>query len=549
MPSPPLAESLTFIQIRDFKPGITDNPGSNYPPGAAQRNATYRCIANRNGALVPLPKNQTPFLMPTVTTSSPIGVDGLYVPPIPLLPSPGTFTPNQFPEHEVFVGIEWLNAGTHYQNLYRNRRYEVGGGFDVIRSTSFADAAATLTPNGMSFVTARSERANWRRPGVPVVLALWGYGFNQNYLIEFPDDQSTNSNTPYTVFNNIGWIPLQICAHQGKIVMQVQSVYGHGVNTITFMGESTAWSSLNDVTFANWWGQRIDPDTGATSEPAVFIRENPSGLAFYVSMSANELFGVKTSGGFYVTGDLDAGAFAVSLPMVTGSELLQRPAIVDAGVVYGNRTSGVWVWTHGSNSTLLSPAMIPDFWVISPGGDMDEFGQIAYQFARCDEWILVPNNWLFDTALGSWWRLEDEAICRIRYFTTLSHFIYGSESFYTNADNDPIHEWIREDKALSYSWQSHPLWETIDNLVDIREISLRVLGTGTVKVTATGETSSSFVTFTGINTTVPVLLRQPIRVQDANVAIRIESSGPTTAPTVYECNVGFFAAQKERITF
>jgi hypothetical protein len=235
--------------------------------------------------------------------------------------------------------------------------------------------------------------------------------------------------------------------------------------------------------------------------------------------------------------------------MVTGSEILQTPIVTNIGVIYGNRTSGVWVWPHGDTSQLLSPQMIPDFWVISPGSDLDEFGGTAYQFSRCDEWVLAPNNWIFDLQLKSWWRLEDESVARFRYMTSISHFIYGSESFYTAASDTPVHEWVREDKALSYSWQSQPLWETVDNLVDIRDITLRVAGQGTVTVTATGETSSSSVTFTNFNSTLPILIRQPIRVQDSNVAIKIVSSGPTIAPTVYECNVGFFMAQREAIRY
>jgi hypothetical protein len=552
MPAAP--ESLQYVQIKDFTPGISDAPGANYPPGAAQRNATFRCIANRNGALEPLPRRQTPFAMPhaAASTSTQIAVNGLHVPNIGMLPTVLPFTPGQYPEHEVFVGIEWLEGGNRKHNLYRNRRYESTGTMDVLRSITFADSAASLTPVGMGFATTRSNRANWRSPGVPVVVAMYSYGANHNYVIEFPNDQSTSSNTPYVIFSDTASIYLGLCAHQGRIVMQLASAYGQGVDTVTFMGEAVIYSDFNDLTTANWWSQKVDPDSGVTSLPIVFIPENPAGLSFLVSMSANQVFGVKNQGGMYVTGDLAAGAVAVSLPMVTGSELLQTPVVTSMGVVYGNRTSGVWVWGHGDLSQLISPAMTPDFWVITSGGDLDQFGGIAYQFARCDDWVLVPNNFLYDTITQSWWRLEDESVARIRYFSVFSHFIYGSESFYTGTSDTPIHEWVREDKALSFSWQSQPLWETVDNLVDIREIVLRVRGAGTVKVTATGETSSSFVTFTGISATLPVLIRQPFRLQDANVAIKIESTGATgsdPAPTIYECNVGFFQAQKEAIRY
>jgi hypothetical protein len=259
-------------------------------------------------------------------------------------------------------------------------------------------------------------------------------------------------------------------------------------------------------------------------------------------MSANELYAIKTIGAMYATGDLNDPTI-VSLPMVIGSELLHAPVITGQGTVYGSRTSGVWVWPHGDNASLLSPQMNPDFWAVTPGSDLDDFGGITYQFSRCDEWLLIPNNWLYDTNINSWWRLEDENELQIRYFTSLSHFIYGSESFYTNSNNHPVHEWIRENKATSYSWQCHPLWETVDTLVDIRQVTIRAQGEGSIVLTLTGETSTSEVTFI-VNSTLPTLLRQNIRLQDSNVAVKMFVTGEEEAPTIYECNVGYFEAQR-----
>jgi hypothetical protein len=105
--------------------------------------------------------------------------------------------------------------------------------------------------------------------------------------------------------------------------------------------------------------------------------------------------------------------------------------------------------------------------------------------------------------------------------------------------------WERGVYALSYSWQSQPLWDTIGNLVDIQRITIRAKGQGTVKVTLTGETSvSQEVTFE-VNSTLPVLYRQNTRIQDANIAVKIVATGSTAAPTIYECNLGHVAAQLE----
>jgi hypothetical protein len=547
----PPADEVQWIQIRDFKPGLSDDPGSNYPAGAAQRSGTFRCVSNRNGALVPLPQRQTPFTMPHNGVQT--AVTGIYYPPIGLLPSGGTgFNPNIYPEHEVFVGTEFQSGGNVTTNVRRFRRYEIPGtNFDTIQSDTRAQAAGAWRPSGITFVATRSLRSNPRAPGVPIVVFFSGSG-----VLAFPDDANPSANATYQIFpafgDTGGIFVLNMAAHQGKVIIQIVNPFGQGVNTQTFMGESMIWSAINDVTTANWLGTRLDPDTGTTSEPAVMVPENPSGYAFMASMSANEIFAVKGHGGLYYTGDLDGNGSVVSLPMVTGAEIQQVPAINNAGVIYGNRGSGIWTWTHGPACQLLSPMMNPDFWTLpSPVFPLDDFGGISYSLTTLDDWIITPDNFLYDTQTNGWWRLEDDTVARFRYNTGLSHYLYCSESYYTDTYDTPVSFYARETPSTYYSWQSHPQWETIDTLIDVREITLRVRGAGQVKVTLTGETSTSVSTFSGVSTILPVLLRQPSRIQDANIAVKIEATGsgsPAVAPTVYECNLGYFPVQREKVT-
>lgn len=537
MPASP--DQLQYVSIKDFSPGISDNPGSNYPPGSAQRNGTFRCIANRAGALIPLPIRTIPFSMPNDGTPAPdgrYGLVGLYAPPTPMLPTVLAFNPDTYPEHELMIGNEWLEGGNRHQKLRRYRRYETTGTTaDTIKNVSAADASTVLTPSGMGFGTTRSNRATPTMPGIPVVIAMWVSGVTFNYVTEFPDDQAPTINTPFDIFVNTAfWFG--IACHQGRTVGQGVSAYGQGVNTQTFMGENLVWSAVNDVTPANW----------NTATPQVFVPENPSGFAFLAPMTANELFALKANGAMYVTGDL-FDPTVTTLPMVVGSEVGHTPVITGSGVVYGNGNSGIWVWGHGDKSDLLSPQMNPDFWLLNnPAHNalFDDFGVVRYQFARSDDWVLVSNNWLYDLRLNSWWRLEDPTITQIRYFTTASRFIYGSQSFYTNAAPNAIHMWERNIPALSYSWQSQPLWETIGNLVDIREIALRAVGHGTIVITATGETSTNTIQFE-VNNDLPILRRQGFRLQDANIAVKIESSGGVAAPTIYECHIGTMPTQLE----
>jgi len=564
MPAP---QPATPIRFSDFSPGIADLPGMGYKPETATRDNTWRCIANHSGALVPLPYRHEPFTLPHHPGTWGPAVVGVYVPPIPLLPKDPSvsFDTSNYPEHQVFVGVEWVTGtppGTSYINheLYRYRQFSAAGGYDLLKSTTNSFAPATnfgpnpYRPTGMNFATTRSNRADYSKPGVPVTI-LQGYG----YLSEFPDDQNPTSVTPFDIAT--GFYPaagsrliLNMCTHQGRVVLEQILPQDHGPNTITFTGENVTWSFFNDVTPARWgtWNGG-DPTIPANFDTTakVFVPENSSGFGCMVSMSANELFFVKTAhGAGYVTGSLDTGQ-VVSLPMVAGADISQIPAVSSIGVVYGNRTSGIWVWTHGDNAVNISTQLAPNFWTVgysndptSATFDMDDFGGVGYSFATCDDWILTPNNWIYDTAVKSWWRLEDPAVMVNRWVTSQWHYIYTAESYYGIAPalpsgyyDTPVHFYKREWKTPTFSWQSHPIWQSVEDLVHVNDIGLVAEGNGEITLTLTalnGDTNA--ITITLDDCGFPERFRERLSIQGKYLQLRIESASPNAyvpAPTVY----------------
>jgi len=539
VPAPKVASSTAAIAFDNFQPGIADLPGINYKPETATRDNTWRCIANHSGALTPLPRRTIPFDVGDHPDNT--ACTGLYVPPIGLLPKVNTidFVNGQYPEHELFVGFEAFSAGTITQSVARYRRYEapLGQGHDLVKEVTGPapvwQEEFGWHPTGMVFATTRSNRADYSQPGVPVVIILGAGG-----LYEFPDDQAPSTTTPFTIFTS-PWV-LNMTTHQGRVLLELMTVYDHGVDTITFMGENMTWSWFNDVTPAHWgtWNGG-DPTVPANFDGTakVWSPENPSGFGALASMSANEIFAVKHShGGLYVSGSLDTGT-VVALPMVTGTDISHTPAVTPIGVAYGNRTSGVWVWSHGDASTLISPQMIPDFWVTTPGGDFDEFGGVSYQFATCADWLFVPNNFLYDTTLKSWWRYEDPAVAVYRWVTSQWHFIYAAKSFITAADHQPIAEYKREELTDSFSWQSHPIWQSVADMIAVTETELIAEGQGDITLTLTalnGDTNS--ITITLEDCGFPERFRERLSIQGKYVQLRIESKSPSTAvpaPTVY----------------
>jgi hypothetical protein len=499
-----------------------------------------------------MPRDDTQFSMP-VDEAAPVEgkyvINGLYVPSMGILPSSGDYPNTMVPTHELFVGNEWLNSTSRRVRLRRYRRFEnPTTSHDLIKDVSLAGTGTVLTANGMDFGTTRSNRANPTlpnvdpnlpniiNPGNPVVIILYTAGFNFGFLTEFPDDQNATSNTPYDIYTN--QFILSICCHQGRTVAAYATNNPQGANAFMFTSENYRWSAVNDVNPANW------------SQVQVFVPENPGG-GVMVPMTANELFILKQRGGAFISGSLNTPS-VTTLPMVVGTDVTQRPVATQIGVVYGNSSTGVWVWSHGDTSQLLSPQLQSDFWLLDTFG-ISPIGGIRYAFDRCDDWVLVPNNWVYDIQLKSWWRIQDPSVAAIRYWTSYAQFMYGSETYYTNADPTPIHYFKRDVPTTTYSWQSQPLWETVNTLVDFREITMRVSGTGTIVVTMTGETHTTSVSFTFSNL-LPVLLRTPCRIQDANIAVKVEATGSpgpplggTVAPTIWELNCGYVATQHEGI--
>lgn len=548
MPPPQRSTSTNPIPFKDFSPGIADNPGINYGAETATAANTYRCIANRAGALVPLPYRFNPIPFP-LDEPSPVeghlAVIGLYLPPIGVV---STTSPNQDlnPTHELHMGTEWLAEGQRHMRWRRIRRFEGTGGVDeILKSVNRTDAATHYIPLGMGWATTRSNRAAPTTAGHPIVVASYGDP-SGGFLSSFPDDQNLTSNTPYDAFTNP--FILNIACHQGRTVAEFASSDGRGVNAITFTGENLHWSKVN--TFGDWT-PNTDPAVAIHAFPQVFVEENPSGYGFLAPMSANELFMVKIRGGLYVSGDLD-NPNVVSLPMVVGTETSQRAAVTEIGVVYGNATSGIWVWPHGDTSQLLSPKMNPEFWLV--GGLLSDmlqgniWGGVHYALDRCDEWVLVPNNWIFDTIVKSWWRLEDPAITQIRYFTAMSRFIYGSPGFYTNdtAQTHALHFWRRDVKATSYSWQSQPIWQSVADIVNVDTVELITEGQGTVTLTLTALNGDNrTIVITLANCGFPERFREAFAMQGTYLQLRVQvdSMSIAPAPTVYSVTLYPYSEQ------
>lgn len=522
MPTPQVQpqEKLTFIKLNDFTPGIAENPGSNYPTGQAQRTNTYRCIANRQGALSPLPRRD--FSLNGINYATPAAgyflIEGFYIDPVPVLPLTGSSDPDGR-YHNILLGVKYSNAGSETIKVELFRQYKNPVTNSTIKSASVTSADTVASGFGMSFVGQRINRTNVRNPGVPVV-AYSHYsaaGGAMNFWEHWPNDTTPTSDTPFSISGDAGLL----CSHQNRIINRLYSVYGNGTGGQASTTEDMKWTNAND--------------SGIVSVSQVFYPEETNGYGIMASMTANELFMLKEQGGVMVSGDVE-NATVINLPMVVGTTIVQVPARSNIGLVYVT-DSGVWAWAHGDTSQLLSPRMTPHFWRPTSIHLLGE----AHKLQAWDDWIAVPNNWLYDSQLRSWWRLEDETVLQTQRYGRFRDFLYADLQTYTVVSPLAVVGWNRALKATSYSWQSQPLWVTVDRRVNVREISCRAVGTGTVDITvtaATGDTQTR--TFTFSDATIPHMQRHNMRVQGSDLVVKIVSTGTggNDAPTIDEIEIG-----------
>lgn len=547
-----VATDLQWINLKDFTPGIHSKllgqggVGGPYPLGAATEHETYRCLALPKGGLGPMPKRNKTILRGAIDVNAnvvdPVGqyhVTGFYLdgPTVTTVNNPGAH-PGMFFSYEYIYN----NAGTN-QRRYRLERYrgfDSAGGFVNLKSINSVETTPSFDYRVTTFGTSRSLRATPLQPGIPIITAAWfaGRGTDEKMWIEYPNDATPTVDAPYDIKTTEAG---DVLAHQGRLLLFQRIIYNHGFQSNWASNENILYTRVNDVLAAN-----VSPI------PAVFVPENPSGYGTWGSMSANELFLVKYSGGgLTVMGDI-ADPSVTRLPnIVSTGNLPNIGTNSPVGFVYGALKNGAWAWAGGDSCENLSPQLDPDFWVV-PVSRFKFTGGVRGVWATCGDWVLAPNNWLYDTTTKSWWRLDDPEIARMwnMQVETGGGTIWGAVTTFTDATTPIAHGYDKNVPALNWSWKSHPIPKTVDRLVNVRELVLMVQGTGTVTVTLIGvDGATTTETFTGIaSNTYPITIRKNTALKASSLSVRIQSDGGATgAPVVYELRIGVDEKMREPV--
>lgn len=339
--------------------------------------------------------------------------------------------------------------------------------------------------------------------------------------------------------------------HQGRLVVGMELDSYIGIESITY-GSATVGGDV--ILYSH---SQLLQHTTFPGSLAAFVEENSSGYGAFASLSSNELFLVKNYGGaVLVRGDLD-NPTVIRLPKVDSTHgILYRGVITPLGFVYCSR-NGIYLWDNGDSSQHLSPQL--DGYFFNHLDSAEIIGGIKGRLAYWHPFVAVPNNYLFDTRTGSWWRLDlptgaasspdyDAFNCYDVSPQTGHMFAFPYKIRAGTTDTPPWHIFRHDTLASTWSWQSQPLLESRDkrlNYSDVRLIAQRApnsTGTCTVTVTLTGvnetgvEVTPVVTVFTLTANDNPQYLIQAISPNFVArwVKVRIEASaagGP--APKVY----------------
>lgn len=534
---------LKWFSIDDFSPGIVQRKnayvltgGVPAPLGAAEAEATYRCVALPGGGLGPLPKRHYDYSHAAIGDATTRYNTGFMVMG-PIIDVVGANTANVMEVNDQSSGqLDEFILGYSYN---ANPNYTVT--FEAIRAwlaapsilTLYSLTSATRTDvHGAIYMTpARHSPTGttpidddlalvagaWERP--LSVAALTG---DTDFLYPFP-----GLGTPYT---NVGIVTGYLVAHQARVVAALKGT------------EAWAGKSYYDQARLVW----TTPYRLASRVTSDFLNvgpETPFGIGCMASLSASDLLVIKHQGGAYlIQGDLTYPIIR-HLPGVTGTGGTEcYGANTSLGFVYGVNQGGVRLWQGGEGSEQLAPQLEPNFW-ITP--DWDPVYQYKGRFAQWGDYIIAPNNWLFDTVTKGWWRLEYpvEGVYTQFIPSPSNNVLYAARATWTDASPVVVSGWDPTAGASSYSWKSHPIPLSYDRRVTIREIHIIAQGDGDITAHLTGGNQDVNLTFElpAEAATRPVLLRKKITWEGTAPSIQFVSYHNSTgaAPTIYSFRAGY----------
>jgi hypothetical protein len=468
-----------------------------------------------------------------------------------------------FPRDIPAGGLVWIRATNDVSIVEANIFANLAGIFAGLWEHA---AATTINANDATITTADTDWAGSR-----YTTSLYTAGastFRGGAIFHYPNPDLAGT-ASYWV--NAGTykpqMPNLIIPHQDRVVVA-------GRELRTFDAVVYPWQDIFTYTAA------FDPAglvAGSRPYRTLFGSENPSGVGILTSLSTDRLLIIKhTGGGYLVLGDLNNPTIQ-RLPFVESTyNVMSYAADTPFGVVYGSR-NGVFVWSGGETSEKLSTQIEGFFWNVAVAGG-SKYGGSQGRFAWWHPWVMVPNNFLYDSRTKSWWRLDRTiALPPTGVTDTAGYYNAPFHVYVVNPANGNLHafpkllthnqtvvDYVFDPAVLStsYSWKSQPLVETRQRLRSFQELTLVAGGRGeqTVAVTLTGfdeagtpltPVTENFKWTAADATGRPVVLRHVLHTNFVAMDVQVKivvtcSTASTPAAKIHSLNIGTVDRMRSR---
>lgn len=579
---PPTQTDLQYIDLTDFSPGIFDDyltPGGaqTAPDGAAQMTGTFSCVASPSGGLMPAPLkvqtlNQTLIDTPAGANQYMTGDAAMHAMAFRVFSPVGqSVTGGQalppFPD-QVWIAWSWFlitNAPTN-TNMTEKGRIRTYFAYlaDASGTSQYPFASTTpAAPNiydemthdqalvvanpplpvkfpfGLAAIdNSRSNNANPVLPGRHITATVHAFGNAAGAAVTvYPANATPGTDSSDAVgfsANSIG----TVFSHQDRLVGLRNSFSAtYGTNGFGPSSEIVEFTNVNNYSVV-------------TTSGTVFVAEHPTGYGSWISMNANQLMLVKQrGGGVSVTGPLEnpTVTYLPGIPSTYGATNIGTIG-ANGEYIYGT-TRGVFAWTGGDTAANLSPQL--DGWFWRPQNDK-RFGQYG-SFSFVYPFVFAPNNFIYDTRTKGWWRLNVPSATQQTYAfwdTSGNGLAVGCGASVTATQTAAVEWYDPQQGQATYQWVSQPLQKGRGRYLDVREVDIVALGSGTITITLTSldGTVTAPVIFSVTNTTGPQLLSMAITAKVVDVVVTINATSGTTAaaPRLIRMSLGYREAETGR---
>jgi hypothetical protein len=531
--------NLQAVTINDFTPGVYQGSygssvyGSQAPLGSASQ--AFRCCVRPGIGLVPLPSYST-YCNKTFASGSGHG----YLTMASMQVYAGSTSAD-------VVAASWSKVNSTTPAQIFDIDTLTSGGSPATQFTSSRAIAALST-----FMWPNLVKAFWvNGAGTPDGVASLNPAQAALGWVTVPSSAAFATSQTGTVPANGNGFKMAYVGGRTVFLIPAPNVYG-----IATLFDSLYTTDLQAMT--------------NISGPSFFNPENGGQIGAWGSISTGEFIIIYQGGGAVIIyGDLQFPSSAISLPGVTGTGQAINPALpTPLGLVYTTDFSGVWVWNGGSTSQKISQ-QIPDNQflrtisfiqpadITNPGYPL--FGRASQ--GLWSDWIMFPNNWLYDTVTNSWWQFEDPGVNNFQVFggqSGFTEFFYASPANAYSATGGTLTvPTMIFDRALPYSnytWRSNLIPQPgADVTLGCVEIcaSNTSATTCTVSVQATappGQTAfpnqnpSQTQTFTIPPNTAGYRHSLPLGWNDYNLCVLVTAANTNTAnaaPVLHELNLGY----------